>query len=48
MKIFKKNVYYLIIMIMIIYLFYNLIIIYVIVGKCILYKNEKLRYIFMW
>lgn len=30
-----------------IYLFYNLIIIYVTAGQCILHKNEKLRYIFM-
>lgn len=44
---YLKNVYYLIIMIMTIYLFYNLIIIYVTAGQCILHKNEKLRYIFM-
>lgn len=34
-------------MIMTIYLFHNLIIIYVTAGQCILHKNEKLRYIFM-
>lgn len=34
-------------MIMTIYLFYNLIIIYVTAGQYILHKNEKLRYIFM-